>query len=676
MSSSSSEAESSDSGDFESDEIEMYETEATYKIDSGILVAKNSDGTYRCPFSPNRKKQSFRHQDLLAHARGIARGKKGPLKVGNHRALVKYLSAELGDRPEFKQAERVRRLQQAVPPRVAKEEKRLCPWMGIVVNIDNRETREEDGFRVAAGAADIKEKFHEFNPERVDVFHDYGGHQGTALVTFKKDIYGLIDAEAFEKSFAAVGRGRKEWETHNDVQRGLHLYGWQATEQDLRGRLGLLTEHLRKFSDLKTVADVVEDKDRINDQLVQNLVAAVGRRNDRLEACHERFVVLQNIVSEVDNLRVKAEEEKRKMEEKHKQDLEELHQKAAMDTEQHRNRMLQHQVILANKMRALEERCAEMERTETLMKQKNEAEIQQFEKAKEEAKKQLEEVSKQAELHAAMRYNQGLLQMKMIEKHEVQNKELEMQVQQQKTKLAVSQNRELEFQRVSEMLEIERGKIDGGGGQDEANNIESHEKTIKDLELKLADLQASYDLSDSMVSDLTRKERASNDEIEEARKVAVMVLKDYGAKDKLANKMMGEIDKEPWEPACRLRYRLHEEGWDIKMATQISKWEALLKDHSFRPLKMVEVTPNELKYEIKRDDAKLQALQEELGEKVCKTVMDALLELEEYNASGRYPVAVPWDFKKNQKMVMKDLILYLKDLLDGRKGKAAKRRRG
>ncbi|CAM6042466.1 unnamed protein product [Sphagnum compactum] len=433
MSSSSSEAESGDSGDFESDEIEMYETEATYKIDSGILVAKNSDGTYRCPFSPNRKKQSFRHQNT-------------------------------------------------------------------------------------------KEKLH-----------------------------------------------------------------------DLRGRLGLLTEHLRKFSDLKTVADVVEDKDRINDQLVQNLVAAVGRRNDRLEACHERFVVLQNIVSEVDNLRVKAEEEKRKMEEKHKQDLEELHQKAAMDTEQHRNRMLQHQVILANKMRALEERCAEMEQTETLMKQKNEAEVRQFEKAKEEAKKQLEEVSKQAELHAAMRYNQGLLQMKMIEKHEVQNKELEMQVQQQKTKLAVSQNRELEFQRVSEMLEIERGKIDGGGGQDEANNIESHEKTIKDLELKLADLQASYDLSDSMVSDLTRKEQASNDEIEEARKVAVMVLKDYGAKDKLANKMMGEIDKEPWEPACRLRYRLHEEGWDIKMATQISKWEALLKDHSLRPLKMVEVTPNELK---------------------------------------------------------------------------------
>jgi hypothetical protein len=63
----------------------------------------------------------------------------------------------------------------------------------------------------------------------------------------------------------------------------------------------------------------MEDKDRINDQLVQNLVEAVGRRNNCLEACHEQFIVLQNLVAEVDNLCLKAEEEKRKVEEKHKQ---------------------------------------------------------------------------------------------------------------------------------------------------------------------------------------------------------------------------------------------------------------------------------------------------------------------------------------------------------------------
>lgn len=62
----------------------------------------------------------------------------------------------------------------------------------------------------------------EFNPERVDVFHDRQGHQGTALITFKKDIYGLMDAEAFEKSFATVGRGRKQW--HSNKQLQLHQY--------------------------------------------------------------------------------------------------------------------------------------------------------------------------------------------------------------------------------------------------------------------------------------------------------------------------------------------------------------------------------------------------------------------------------------------------------------------
>jgi hypothetical protein len=217
-------------------------------------------------------------------------------------------------------------------------------------------------------------------------------------------------------------------------------YSFASLQQDLKGHLGLLTQHLSKFSDLKTVADVMEDKDRINDQPVQNLVEAVGRRNNRLEACHEHFIVLQNLVAEVDNLCLKAEEEKRKVEEKHKQghdalimtllvftsygigkskdellqmlkprkvckqeliflsffffffwvlpDLEELHKKTIRDTEQHKNRMLQHQLMLTTKIQALEERGGEMERTKScIIRQMNKStEIQQFEKGKEEVK--------------------------------------------------------------------------------------------------------------------------------------------------------------------------------------------------------------------------------------------------------------------------------------------------
>jgi hypothetical protein len=42
-------------------------------------------------------------------------------------------------------------------------------------------------------------------------------------------------------------------------------------------------------------------------------------------------------------------------------DLEELDKKTIRDTEQHKNRMLQHQLMLTTKMQALEERCGEME---------------------------------------------------------------------------------------------------------------------------------------------------------------------------------------------------------------------------------------------------------------------------------------------------------------------------
>lgn len=70
----------------------------------------------------------------------------------------------------------------------------------------------------------------EYNPEKVDVFHDYHGHQGTALLTFRNDIHGLEDAQAFARSFSAMNRSSREWW---DERRPYNqdLYGWQATEE-------------------------------------------------------------------------------------------------------------------------------------------------------------------------------------------------------------------------------------------------------------------------------------------------------------------------------------------------------------------------------------------------------------------------------------------------------------
>lgn len=88
--------------------------------------------------------------------------------------------------------------------------------------------------------------------------------------------------------------------------------------QDLSANLGQLTAHLKKFCDLKSLKEMVEEKERMNKQIVDDLVKTVDKKNDIVAASRHQFVVLRNMVQEVDALRVKAEEEKSKMEEQHK----------------------------------------------------------------------------------------------------------------------------------------------------------------------------------------------------------------------------------------------------------------------------------------------------------------------------------------------------------------------
>jgi len=88
--------------------------------------------------------------------------------------------------------------------------------------------------------------------------------------------------------------------------------------QDLTANLGQLTAHLKKFCDLKSLKDMVEEKERMSKQIVDELVKTVDAKNDMVAASRHQFVVLRNMVLEVDSLRVKAEEDKKRMEEQHK----------------------------------------------------------------------------------------------------------------------------------------------------------------------------------------------------------------------------------------------------------------------------------------------------------------------------------------------------------------------
>jgi hypothetical protein len=62
---------------------------------------------------------------------------------------------------------------------------------------------------------------------------------------------------------------------------------------------------------------------------------------------------------------------------------------------------------------------------------------------------------------------------------------------------------------------------------------------------------------------------------------------------------------------------------------------------------------------INDDDAKLKYLWIEYGDDVCNAVKTALLEVNEYNASGRYAVSELWNFMKGRKATMNEVLKYL-----------------
>lgn len=58
-------------------------------------------------------------------------------------------------------------------------------------------------------------------------------------------------------------------------------------------------------------------------------------------------------------------------------------------------------------------------------------------------------------------------------------------------------------------------------------------------------------------------------------------------------------------------------------------------------------------------DKKLKQLKEEWGDEVYNAVTTALLEVNEYNASGRYVVPELWNFRQGRKASLNEVIQYV-----------------
>ncbi|KAG0489498.1 hypothetical protein HPP92_006361 [Vanilla planifolia] len=206
-------------------------------------------------------------------------------------------------------------------------------------------------------------------------------------------------------------------------------------------------------------------------------------------------------------------------------------------------------------------------------------------------------------------------------------------------------------------------------------NIEKEKNALENSNLELAAIEkqkADEDVKNLMEEQklhntLFMKEREANQELNEARAELIMGLtKLLKGNSLIGVKRMGDLDVKPFQSACKKRFPA--EDADIKASELCSTCDEAIRNPSWHPFKIVECG-GENKEVIDDEDPKLKSLCKDLGDDVCNAVKKALLEINEYNPSGRYPVSELWNCKEDRKATMKEVVHYIVKQYKARKGR-------
>ncbi|CAO2826484.1 unnamed protein product [Amaranthus hypochondriacus] len=608
-------------------EIEIYAEKPYVGLQTGTYKVMSIKGTLRCPFCAGKKKQDYALKDLHQHASGVAKGAahRSALQKANHLALARYLEVDLGFvSVQANEAAKAAELQPSDP----KEEVFCWPWIGIVVNILN----DPKTGNQSPDSEFLMRTFSKYKPLGVEVFSNVQEQSAIAIVKFGKEMHGHTNAHQFELSFQASCRSKEEW-VANKGNLGSHIYGWRACKDDYFAD-GQIGKYLRKNTELVTLSEIVR-KDKLG-----SVSVAVNLANE-IEMQNQSLIEMQFMVDEKSRSLSQILEEKDVLQQAYNEGLKKIQREGKDHTERllrERDDMIQGLELMK---KDLERRTRELDMREVIT-------VREKQKLQEE-KEQNDARNRSLYMATVEQQKTDENVLRLVEQHKREKEEALKKILDLEKKLDDKQKLEMEIEDLRGQLEVMKHM---GNHNDHAIQKKIQLMT-ENLNEKIEELQHSEDLSQTLLV----RERLRNDELHAARQRFITGLADMlqSTRTNIGVKRMGEINDKAFVKECKKRFK----GDDvlIKASVGCSMWQENLKDPAWHPFKIVH---NDGKAEevLDEEDEKLKKLKKEWGDEVYKAVADALLELNEYNPSGRYVVSELWNYKEERKATIKEAISY------------------
>uniref|UniRef100_N1R3B3 Factor of DNA methylation 1-5/IDN2 domain-containing protein n=1 Tax=Aegilops tauschii TaxID=37682 RepID=N1R3B3_AEGTA len=558
---------------------------------------------------------------------------------GGDRVLTKRLKDESPDTSEPPPSRLKKDVELEPHPAQNRDEQFVWPWMGVLVNVP---TEWKGGRQVGESGNRLKEQLSAFCPHKVIPLWNHRGHTGNAIVEFGKDYASFCNAFKFENHFEAEGYGKRDWEQHK--YRGPEMFGWVARAEDQRAP-GPIGEHLQKNGDLKTVAELENEGTRKTDKLVANLASAIEVKTKHAQELECKY-------NETTTSLDKVMEEKELVLQRYNDGCYLIiHFELALSPEIRNMQQLARrhsQMILNENQKLRSELEAKMQDLELKSRQLDELAVRSDSDRRnlEKEKEKNEIKAKYLKMATSEQQRADENVLKLVAKHKREKKAALDEIIKLEQKLDAKQKLELEIKQLQGKLEVMKHMP----GEEDSES----KRKIDELSAELQDKYDEMDAVEALHHTLLMKERISNDELQDARKKLIDGLRDVTtARATIGVKRMGDLDLKSFAKACK--GKMSEEDAEVTASILCSKWEEEIKNPEWHPFKVIMVEGRE-KEILREDDEKLQELKEEHGEEVYGLVTKALLEVNEYNPSGRYSVPELWNYKENRKATLKEVV--------------------